>query len=157
MGALITAILQLFVGSRFGWDTLLDVLRKIMVGTAFLIFASGCAADRATDGAMKLATVVAEKVSQELPVNAGHLQANGKINNPHYRILAAMVTGVYCDIGLDGAELSGELYGVGSGGPTSPDPAMAEFNREILGRPDLQAKVFGAWKEWRASTQPANK
>jgi len=102
----------------------------------------GCAADRATTGALNLAESVALKVADEVPLNSGAVYASGEINDPKYEVVAGLLNGVYVSVGLKGARLKGDLQGAGSGGPTEASPEMRAAFGKILTRPDLQTKVL---------------
>jgi len=131
------------------------VLRSACGLALMAAIASGCAADKATTGAINLAEVVATKIAQDVPLQTGAMIASGRIQDPHYRIIAGMLNGVYVDIGLDGAYLDGTMQGQGTGGPVTQTPELRQIYADITRNPTLQERVFAAWKDWRATTQPS--
>lgn len=99
----------------------------IMMAILVACLAGGCTGERAGFEIAKqtgtLLTVAATNASETL--ERVQIDAEGRIQDPHYRVLAAWVTGVLLDIGLDGIYLSGRALGEGSGRLTDPEAVAA--------------------------------
>ena len=99
------------------------------LGLSLLIVGSGCATERAVSASTDLARAIGVAIVEKSHFTETAASANANINNPHYRVLAALVQGVLMDIGLDGVQVQGSLQGQGSG----PDiPLSPETLRKIV-------------------------
>ena len=110
---------------------------------------AGCASQRAVSAATDLARAVGVAIVEKSHFTDTAASAQADINNPHYRVLAALVQGVLLDIGLDGVQVQGALQGQGSGADIPLSAATLERIRRRGLDPDsidrlIQRALAGA-------------
>ena len=108
------------------------------------ILLTGCAFDRAIEAAADSARSISVALIEKSTITETSATAGGSINNPHYRVLAVAVQGVYLDIGLDGVTVQGNISGQG-GGPDKPlsDKAAAAIREKLLQDDDFMRLLTG--------------
>jgi len=117
------------------------VLCVLCVLCGCILFGGGCAFDRAVGAAADAARGVSVALIEKSTITQTNATAGGTINDPHYRVLAVAVQGVYLDIGLDGVTVHGDISGQGGG---ADKPLSAETMRAIHEQL-LRDDSFRAW------------
>lgn len=96
----------------------------------------GCAMERAVGAASDAARGITTMLINKAPITQVAANAEGEINNPHYRVLAVAVQGVLVDIGLDGVQVEGQIQGQGQGENQALSEAAAQQIRDALLKDD---------------------
>lgn len=104
----------------------------------------GCAAERAANKTIEMAGAIGTAIIEKSHITDSALSASGRLNNPHYRILAAIVQGVYLDIGLDGVQVDASASGSGSGADKPLSPETMKAISDSLNDPGFAAKLAEA-------------
>ena len=120
----------------------------------FPLFHAGCATERAISASTDLARAIGVAILEKSHFTDTAASANANINNPHYRVLAALIQGVYLDIGLDGVQVQGALQAQGSGPDVPLSPETLRMIRERGLGPDAVERLIEAALEAAPSKGP---
>ena len=118
------------------------------------LFHAGCATERAISASSDLARAIGIAIVEKSHFTDTAASANANINNPHYRVLAALIQGVYLDVGLDGVQVQGTLQAQGSGPDVPLSPETLQMIRERGLGPDAVERLIEAALKAGQSQEP---